>query len=172
MANPCINWPARVLKSNEKKRVVDIFSLALVSFTEETITLTVHCSKGTYVRTLIEDIGEVLGCGAYVIELRRTAVGTYDDANMLTLEELENLHFDGGFEAVDDKILSIGTAVADWPEVNVSEAAAFYLKQGQAIIVPDAPTEGRVRLLIGERFLGIGEIAEDGKVKPKKLITQ
>ncbi|VAW82832.1 tRNA pseudouridine(55) synthase, partial [hydrothermal vent metagenome] len=145
-------------------RPVDIHALTLTARGDDWLDIFVHCSKGTYVRTLVEDIGEQLGCGAHVSALRRTAVGPYDDDKLVTLEALETLK-EQDKHAMDDLLLPIETALTQWPNVNLSADAAFYLRQGQAVLVPRAPTSGWVRLYEGEHtFLGMGEILDDGRV--------
>jgi len=132
--------------------------------------LRVHCSKGTYVRTLAEDIGEALGCGAHVTALRRTGVGPYTGFEMFSMEMLEKTAEEGN-PAIDRLLLPIDTALSDWPEVRVNADTAFYLKQGQAVLVPRAPTEGWVRIYEGETFLAVGQVQEDGRIAPKRLMT-
>jgi tRNA pseudouridine55 synthase len=152
-------------------RQITIFSLQLVSWHTPEFTLDVHCSKGTYVRTLAEDIGKAAGCGAHVTALRRTGVGPYRERGATELDALEAMR--GGPEAaLDALLLPIETAVAHWPELRLSDDAAYYLKLGQAVLIPRAPTEGWVRLYskAGE-FLGVGAILEDGKVQPKRLLN-
>jgi len=151
-------------------RPVDIHALTLTARGDDWLDIFVHCSKGTYVRTLVEDIGEQLGCGAHVSALRRTAVGPYDDDKLVTLEALETLK-EQDKHAMDDLLLPIETALTQWPNVNLSADAAFYLRQGQAVLVPRAPTSGWVRLYEGEHtFLGMGEILDDGRVAPRRMM--
>ena len=133
--------------------------------------LRVHCSKGTYVRTLAEDIGEALGCGAHVVALRRTGVGPYTGYPMYGMGALEAAAQEGGHAALDRLLLPIDTALGDWPEVRVGADAAFYLKQGQAVLVPKAPTEGWVRIYQGEDFIAVGQVQDDGRIAPKRLMT-
>ena len=154
-----------------KPRPVTIHALELLRYEGDEVAFDVHCSKGTYVRTLAEDLGEALGCGAHVIELRRTAVVPYDDATMVTLDELRAAA-EEGFDALDARLLPIDTALRDWPAVRLNADSAFYLRQGQPVLVPKAPTAGWVRIYgPEERFLGLGEIADDGRVAPKRLIA-
>jgi len=130
----------------------------------------VHCSKGTYVRTLAEDIGEVLGCGAHVSRLRRTGVGPYDQQQLVALDTLKELK-ERDQAALDALLLPMESALTQWPEVNLSADAAFYLQQGQPVMVPHAPTSGWVRLYqVGHRFIGMGEILDDGRVAPRRLM--
>jgi len=151
-------------------RPVEIHELLLTDRGEDWIDIAVHCSKGTYVRTLAEDIGEKLGCGAHVTVLRRTGVGPYGEENLVTIETLEQLKQDD-MAAMDDLLLPIESALTQWPDVNLSSDAAFYLQQGQAVLVPHAPTSGWVRLYEGNRsFLGMGEILDDGRVAPRRLM--
>ena len=152
-------------------RTVVIRELTLLAVNAPELELDVRCTKGTYVRTLAEDIGDLLGCGAHVTRLRRLGVGPYDDAGMLGLTELKKL-LTQGFEALDAVLLPIESALAQWPGVRLSSDAAFYLRQGQPVLVPHAPTSGWVRLYQGEhQFLGMGQILDDGRVAPKRLMN-
>jgi tRNA pseudouridine55 synthase len=152
-------------------RTIHIRSLDLLSFELPEFELDVHCSKGTYVRTLAEDIGKRLGCGAHVIGLRRTGVGPYDDQSMVTLEQVQSAFADKRFAEMDDWMLPLESALAEWPEVKLTADAAFYLQQGQPILVPNAPTSGWVRLYANQSdFLGVGQILDDGRVAPKRLM--
>jgi tRNA pseudouridine55 synthase len=152
-------------------RQVTIFKLDLVSFEAPMAELRVHCTKGTYVRTLIEDIGEELGCGAHVVGLRRNGVGPFDDSNMIDMEALEATAAQG-HHALDQLLLPMESGLAQWPDVRLTSDAAFYLRQGQPVLVPRAPTTGWVRLYEGDsRFLGMGEILDDGRVAPRRLMV-
>jgi len=152
-------------------RKVDIHSLELRDFSPPVFEIDVHCSKGTYVRTLVEDIGELLGCGAHVTALRRLAVGPFDDSQLIDMETLEATAAES-MAALDRLLLPMESGLAQWPGVRLSGDAAFYLRQGQPVLVPQAPTEGWVRLYEGEsRFLGMGEILDDGRVAPRRLMT-
>jgi tRNA pseudouridine55 synthase len=151
-------------------RQVTIYEIKLLSCELPEFELEVHCSKGTYIRTLAEDIGEKLGCGAHVIGLRRTQVGPFSGEKMIDLAGLEALA-ESGKEALDALLLPVDSAIKDWPEVHLNSDSAFYLGQGQPVIVPKAPTEGRVRIYDHtDRFLGVGEILDDGRVAPKRMI--
>ena len=151
-------------------RKITIHALELLRCELPEVEIRVHCSKGTYVRTLAEDIGKALGCGAHVTALRRTGVGPYTDLPMYPMSELEAIA-EQGQAALDALLLPIDTALGDWPEVKVSADSAFYLSQGQAVLVPKAPTEGWVRIYQGESFLAVGEVQDDGKIAPKRLMS-
>lgn len=153
-----------------KPRQVEIYAIELLRFAGDEIEFSVHCSKGTYIRTLAEDIGKALGCGAHLSALRRTASGPFAIEDAVTLEELAHLAEDDNFAALDELLLPVESALADWQTLNLSENAAYYLCQGQAVQVPKAPSTGLVRIFAGEdRFLGVGEILEDGRVAPRRL---
>jgi len=152
-------------------RSVTIGRLELLECEGTRARLSVGCSKGTYIRTLVEDIGEALGCGAYVAELRRTQAGPFVLAQTVTLEELEQAHADGGNEALDRFLMPADSGLQDWPLVCLSEHSAFYWLHGQAVRAPDAPQFGMVRVQDhNARFIGIGEVSEDGRIAPRRLI--
>jgi tRNA pseudouridine55 synthase len=156
--------------AREPRRIV-IHSLTLTGLELPYFDIDVRCTKGTYVRTLAEDIGEVLGCGAHVTQLRRLGVGPYDATGMVTMDSLKELAEAGDFAALDAHICPTESALLQWPEVRLSPDAAFYLKQGQAVVVPHAPTNGWVRLYAPDQcFLGMGQILDDGRVAPKRMM--
>ena len=153
-------------------RQIVIHELTLLGWEPPFFDIDVRCTKGTYVRTLAEDIGAALGCGAHVTELRRLGVGPYDESGMIALDRLSDLARDQGVAALDEHLRPIESALEQWPDVRLSPDAAFYLRQGQAVVVPHAPTSGWVRLYAGDRqFLGMGEILDDGRVAPKRLMV-
>lgn len=152
-----------------KARPVHIYDIEVLRFEGDELDIHVECSKGTYIRTLAEDIGEELGCGAHLSALRRTTSGPFDIEESITLEELEALS-ELGFDEMDNILMPSEDALDDWESVNLSSDAAFYISQGQAVQIPKAPTSGLVRLFSEEKgFLGIGEILDDGRVKPNRL---
>jgi tRNA pseudouridine55 synthase len=154
-------------------RRVTVYANELVAFSGDTFELEIHCSKGTYVRTIAEEIGVALGCGAHVIALRRRKAGPYEERDAVTFEALEACLADGGLAALDALLLPTSSAVRDWPTVTLSEATAYYVRQGQPVVVAHAPTDGWVRLLEGvrEEFMGVGEILDDGRVAPRRLVS-
>jgi tRNA pseudouridine55 synthase len=164
----------RGIAVEREPRTVHIHALELRDIQSPEFELNVHCSKGTYVRTLAEDIGAALGCGGHVVGLRRTGVGPYSEpaSRFVTLRELESLaEREDGLEAMDALLLPLESALGHWPALWLSEDAAFYLRQGQAVLVPRAPTQGLVRLYDpARRFIGVGVILDDGKVQPKRLL--
>ncbi|MGD2056154.1 MAG: tRNA pseudouridine(55) synthase TruB [Gammaproteobacteria bacterium] len=155
----------------EPRRVM-IHDIRLLGFRPPLAEISVRCSKGTYVRTLVEDIGAGLGCGAHVADLRRLGVGPYDETGMVPLATLEQLAASGGEAALDKLLLPMESGLAQWPRVRLKGDAVFYLRQGQPVLIAHAPTRGWVRLYEGEtRFLGVGEILDDGRVAPRRLLS-
>jgi len=160
------------IEVERKPRAVQIYQLLLHSLHDCLLDLEVACSKGTYVRTLVEDMGEALGCGAHVVELRRLSVGPFD-GDMVTIDQLRaaaDAADNDPFAVLDSYLLPIDSGIADWPDVHLDPDAAFYMKQGQPVLVPHAPTEGWVRIYDKSRFLGVGEIQDDGRVAPRRMI--
>ncbi len=158
------------IEVEREPRSITIFSMELTDWLGDEFILDVHCSKGTYVRTLAEDIGRVAGCGAHVSALRRTGVGPYSDADLVSAEQLEAVRGEGN-STLDALLLPMESALGHWPEVRLTDDAAYYMKKGQAVLVPQAPTEGWVRIYTKSGvFLGVGSIADDGKVQPKRLL--
>ena len=153
-------------------RSVEIFSLRFENLIDDTIMFDVHCSKGTYVRTLVEDIGESLGCGAHVASLHRLVVSPYQNIKMFTLSELEDVYLQSGLEALHALLLPVETSVQGLPAVKLSTSAAFYMRMGEPVLAPHLPTQGFVRVFAADGcFMGVGEIMEDGRVTPRRLVA-
>ncbi|MDK4202001.1 tRNA pseudouridine(55) synthase TruB [Pseudomonas sp. HR1] len=152
-------------------RSVTIACLELLALQEDRATLEVACSKGTYVRTLVEDLGARLGCGAHVAELRRTQAGPFGLAQAISLEELEAAHAEGGSEALDRFLLPVDSGLEHWPLVQLTQHSAYYWLHGQPVRAANAPKFGLMRVQDDQgRFIGIGEIDDEGQVAPRRLI--
>ena len=152
-------------------RRISIYSAELLQFSEASIELRVHCSKGTYIRSLAEDLGAALGCGGHVSALRRLAAGPYEEAQATTLDELREV---GDVREMDALLLPVSSAVGSWPAVRLHEDTAHYVRQGQPVQVAHAPKDGWVQifeLAEEDRFLGVGEILTDGRVAPRRLVA-
>lgn len=152
-----------------KVRTVTIHAIEVLSFAGDVAEIEVTCTKGTYIRTLAEDIGVDLGCGAHLIGLRRTATASYDIAEAITLEAFEALSSEERLA----KLAPPETAVDYLPSVMLDADSAFYLMQGQAVWRSGTIPVGLLRLY-DERnvFLGLGEQQSDGKIAPKRLMQQ
>jgi tRNA pseudouridine55 synthase len=154
-----------------KARLVNITSIQIDSFENEVAVLTVSCSKGTYIRTLAEDIGHKLGCGAHLIGLRRTETAGYMIEDAITLEALELLVKETPVRALAELLLPMDSAIAYLPRVLLNADASHYLMQGQAVWQSGVIPEGELRLYDDKnQFLGLGVLQEDGKIAPKRLM--
>lgn len=163
------------LEVERKARQVVIKVLQLRAFrggARPEVDIYLECSKGTYVRSLAEDLGRVLGCGAFVSALRRTRAGPFSLGESVTLDALEMLKSADDCQAIDGLLLSADAALGALPLVCLSESGGFYMRQGQPVMVPNAPRGGIVRVALhsGE-FLGVGEMLDDGRVAPRRLIV-
>jgi tRNA pseudouridine55 synthase len=156
-----------------KSRKVKIYSLKLLRFAAGVgeMEFIVHCSKGTYIRTLISDIGRALGCGAHVMALRRLTVGGFHEKNMVAMGELERLAQQQDYAQLDGLLLPLENMLANLSVVTLTDTMIFYVKQGNPVMVPQAPVFGYVRLKNKSgQFIGVGEMLEDGKVAPRRLL--
>jgi tRNA pseudouridine55 synthase len=158
----------RGIEVDRPKRSLEIHELTLVGYSHSELELDVHCSKGTYIRVLAEDIGRALGCGAYLKALRRTAVGPWTVDRALTLDALQER------EPADRRarIEPMDLLVADLPRVICNDDACFRLSRGQTVPAPCCLEEGSVRLYDAlESFLGIGEYRRDGTIAPRRMFN-
>lgn len=152
-------------------RPVTIHALDLVARPgDDSLALSVFCSKGTYVRSLVESIGADLGCGAHVTALRRTALGPFRGEDMVTVAEMQARADNGGLAALDASLLPTEQGLQGWPDVVLSGEASHFLLQGQAVWVPGLPEPGLVRVFDANRFLGMGRIGDDGRLLPQRLM--
>jgi len=160
------------IEVERKARTLTIFSNELLAFEGDRLELKIHCTKGTYIRTIAEDLGADLGCGAHVIGLRRLQAGPYTEADCLDFDSLEKVLEADGLEGLDKLLQPISSAVREWPVVNLTESSAFYVRQGQPVLVPNAPTEGWVQLMTEDPdFIGVGEVLDDGRIAPRRLLA-
>ena len=154
-----------------KPRGVTIHRFDVTRAEGETVEVDVLCSKGTYIRTLAEDFGETLGCGASVSALRRVGAGPFTAGDMVELSTVESIASEGP-QAIDASLLPMEAAVSGWPSVRLPEGVAFYLLKGQPVQVPHSPTGGWVRLHTERAgFIGVGEILDDGRIAPRRLVA-
>lgn len=156
--------------ADKKRRIITIHELLLQAVRPQELDLSVRCSKGTYIRTLVEDIGQAIGCGAYVSRLHRTQCGPFHSGQMLTLAQLEVLAAEG-MESLDRVLLPPETAIPDWPEVALTLAEADKMLHGQPIStgLNDCPSVQLWAVAPDYRqMIGIGQIAA-GQIKAQRL---
>ena len=134
------------------------------------ITLTV--SKGTYIRSLAEDLGERLGVGAYLGALTRTRVGKFRLENATSLPALRELKAAEELEEMDDLLIDTSACLSHMPQVVLDDHSGYYLRHGNPVQVPGAPLDGEVCLLLESgQFVGVGVIDDNGRVAPKRLVN-
>ncbi|WAK03021.1 tRNA pseudouridine(55) synthase TruB [Methylobacter sp. YRD-M1] len=151
---------------DRKARRITIYDLQLLDFSKDQLRLDVRCSKGTYIRSLAEDIGHELGCGGTVKELRRLEAGQFNIENAKTLEQLAGMDK----QELQQCLIDVDKPLESMPSVQLSESDAIRIKQGQALKIKEV-LPGMVRMYHAKVFLGLGEMLLDGKLAPKKLFN-
>ena len=163
------------IEVERQPRRVTIMALRLIERTHDRWVLSITCTKGTYVRSLAEDIGELIGCGAHVVGLRRRQAGPFAIEETCTLERLEGLKAEIGERGLDEALLPVSAAVAEYPVVEMTALTASYFVQGQPVQIAGVKNEGLVSVyseaMDSKVFVGVGEILDDGKIAPRRLIA-
>jgi tRNA pseudouridine55 synthase len=150
-------------------RPIEIFAMTLESASWPSFTFEVHCSKGTYIRSLVQDIAIELGTLGHVESLRRLAVEPFDSVQMRTFEDCEQLAA-RGLDALDATLLPADAAIPEIPALVLDAPEVKRVCQGQRIVRGVPAIAGRCRLYApDDRFVGIGEIDDRGEVKPRKI---
>ena len=147
-------------------RRISIYELHLLGFQTEYLELEVYCSKGTYIRTLAEDIGDKLGCGATVKALRRIQSGSFSIQQANTIEELQELDN----QQLLASLIDVDFPLQALPSIQLNHQQAISIKHGQTIDLEEQ-LRGSVRLYDQGGFLGLGEMRLDGKLAPKRLFN-
>jgi|SRR5574344_21646 tRNA pseudouridine55 synthase len=182
---PLYEYARKGITVPREARDINIFEFKLDSFDGRDAVMHVHCSKGTYIRSLIDDLGEKLGCGAHVIKLDRTMVAEYPRERMVSFEDLDRImdeaHADGlvAFDALDALLLPVDTAVQKLPIIYLNNEQGRCVLMGQRIKVTPVnmlTTDLQpIRIYIGEDkesavFAGVGDIKYD-LLAPKRLVS-
>lgn len=165
-------------------RAVTIHQLDVLAFRPGEVAeleLDIRCTKGTYIRSIAEDLGRALGCGAHVKVLHRSLAGPFAEHQCVTLEQLEAAYEAGGYDAMDALLASADAPVASLPAVELPDTSAYYFRQGNPVMDTKIYRIGQqgdiVRVFCAEsaqsprQFLGLGEITDDGCVAPKRIIA-
>ncbi len=156
------------LEIERKARQVKIQHIAIVSLDGSDAVVNVRCSKGTYIRTLAEDIGSALGCDAHLTALHRIETAGYSIQDAVSIDQLETM----SPEMRDQHLLPVDSAIEILPKVTINMDAAYYFKQGQAIWEPGQIPDGSLRIYKEDgAFIGLGMRMEDGKIAPKRLVN-
>lgn len=170
---PLHKFARRGEEIERESRPVVIYENTLLGLQDNCLQLKVTCSKGTYIRTLVEDIGKALGCGAYVTSLRRTEVGHISISQCVTVEQLYTAKME---DKLEQFLYPPDAMVSIFPIVKFAPPTAYAIRLGQSVDVPDKATKcGWVRLFEvaadgTSHFMGIGEF-KNGRVSPRRLIS-
>lgn len=165
---PLYELARKGIEVERKPRKITIHSLDLVNVTRDTLTLDVTCSKGTYIRTLAEDIGEAIGCGAHLAMLRRTGVSPFNGYPVYTFEQLQEL---ADNEQLEGALLPIDAALNDFPEMTLSDEETRRLRHGLKVSRQQIPDTPFIRLYTRTReFVGMGKRSAANELAAKRLM--
>lgn len=161
------------IEVEREARDIELFSIDVMAVTDDTFTLDVHCSKGTYIRTLVEDIAAACGSLSHVVALRRTQAGPFNADKLMLSDDLLAMKERDGEVAIDALLLPINAALTDMPAVVFPVQSAHYLCMGNPVMQRGAPSRGLMQLIDESgKFFGIGEMDQEGRVAPKRLLKQ
>ncbi|HDR0641449.1 tRNA pseudouridine(55) synthase TruB [Pasteurella multocida] len=171
---PLYEYARAGITVEREARPITIFDLQFIAYDAPYLTLEVHCSKGTYIRTLVDDLGEYLGCGAHVTVLRRTAVANYPVEAMMDWDTLQVLAAQQDLALLDQHLLPTDSAVSVLPALHLNQEQSKAISFGQRVKF-DNPTQltGQVRLFSDtQQFLGVALLDEHNVIRPQRLMTQ
>ncbi len=168
------------IEIEREARDITVFDYQILAYrpgSQAQLDVQVHVSKGTYVRSLAEDLGEALGCGAHVSALRRNIAGPFSDLEVITLPELQAMAENADPSDLDHLLKPMHTPVADRMAVELSETVAAYFQLGQPVMSTQAFRDGQEGDIVrvfreGGAFLGVATVTEDGKIAPKRLVVE
>ena len=166
---PLYEYARAGIELERAARTINLYALRLLAQRDDGLVVEVHCSKGTYVRTLAEDIGEVLGCGAHLAGLRRTRAGPFrlEDAHPIDMFEAGA----AAAESYDALLLPLDRALGAFPAVTLDAAAMRAVSYGQRVGPIDGTVPGLCRLYAEDgRFLGIAEVGAAGEIAPRRMM--
>ncbi|WJG11040.1 tRNA pseudouridine(55) synthase TruB [Aliiglaciecola sp. LCG003] len=183
---PLYSYARQGIEVPREARDITIFSLLIERIVGDEVDMQVHCSKGTYIRSLVDDIGQILGCGAYVSRLHRSRVTDYPVDRVISLEtlfamrkEIDDAQLDimddSSFTELDGLLLPMDSAVKTLPSVELEQVCAGYFYNGNPVQCSDAlglATNTQVRVYCGGRFMGVGFIDDDSRVAPKRTVVR
>ncbi len=166
---PLYEYARAGIEIERKARQIHIHSIEIDSFVNDIAQITVHCSKGTYIRTLAEDIGEQLGCGSHLIGLRRTVSGPFSLEQSLTIEQLASMNE----EQKAGYLLPVDQTVTRLPAITLTQPMVDKIRLGQTIKIEHGLEAELIKLYDEEQhFIGLGTPKHGGAIKPKRLIQK
>lgn len=176
---PLYKYAREGITIDRPSRPITVYEINQLRFEGDEVDLDIHVSKGTYIRTIVDDLGELLGCGAHVSMLRRTQVADYPYQRMVTVDQLDSLIEQAKeqdicpYQLLDPLLLDMDTAVKNYPEVNITDEMGDYVLHGQPVQVFGAPDNTLVRITVGDAhtFIGVGQMDDNGLIAPKRLVN-
>ena len=159
------------LTISRKNRQITVHNICLKNYKKDLLELIIHCGKGTYIRTLIEDIGTQLNTHAHVIELRRISIDLLDGQKIITLKELENTK---NIQGLRRYLLPLDTALQSMPKICISKEYQLSFSQGQKIVLPSKDTYKNQNIRVydhEDQIVGLGYIGNDGLLKPTRVFN-
>lgn len=168
---PLYEYAREGIEVERPARPVTIYELTLLDVRDDELDIAVSCTKGTYIRSLVEDIGEALGCGAHVTALRRTMASGFTLADAYPVDKLEAMRERG--ESLDGLLVAPDAALSMFPEQELSGQSLVSIINGQPVRISGQPLDGFVRLYGNERFIGLAEAFPEGeatKLVPRRLV--
>ena len=166
---PLYEYAREGIEIEREARPITVFELKLISFEGDEVKLEVHCSKGTYIRSLVDDLGEVLGCGAHIASLRRLWVDPFRQPSMHTLEQLQARADAGGQAALEACLLPLEAGLAGFPRVDLGPAEALRFGQGQRLRGDWPQAEPAAVFGPQGRALGLARVEPGGRMSPQRL---
>ena len=172
---PLYELARKGIEIEREARSITIHQLTILAFRAgefPEIDVEVVCSKGTYIRSLAEDIGAELGVGAHVIRLHRFMAGPFTEDKAITLDQLKEARGEQQAEVLDTHLMPVESLADQFPRVDLTEEMTGYIKTGQPVLVPKSPSEGLLALYDEKgSFIGIGHVLEGGRVAPYRLLS-
>ncbi len=179
---PLYHYARQGITIEREAREINVFELLFIRHEGDELELEIHVSKGTYIRTIIDDLGEMLNCGAHITMLRRLEVATYPQDKMISLVELQTL-FDKATEEdispavyLDPLLLPMDSPVSNFPVAHITEELSVNALHGNPVAIAenDFSENELVRMVVGdeERFIGVGFIDNQGRVQPKRIVVE
>lgn len=176
---PLYKYAREGIEVEREARDITVYRLDVLRIDADEVDMEIHVSKGTYIRTIVDDLGELLGCGAHVSMLRRVAVGGYPRDRMVTVGQLETILEQAKEQdtppsiLLDPLLLPMNTACGEMPVVYVDDMSANFLRHGNPVQAANTPLDGLVQVFVGEEddgeFIGVGVIDDNGLVAPKRI---
>lgn len=169
---PLYEYAREGIEIERPARPVTIYELQLLDVRDNEIDIAVKCTKGTYIRSLAEDIGEMLGCGAHVVALRRTLAAGFTLADVHAVPDLEAMRERG--ESLDGLLVAPDAALTMFPEQRLSGQPLVSILNGQPVRIPAQSYEGFVRVYGNEGFIGLAEARPEGEettLVPRRLVS-